>query len=602
MTMSPASIADNIGIDEAKLSQNLLDRLKNIYPDHFQYAHQRLLGVLRRYYPKHITDTPQHWSEQDVLLISYGDSILEPDTLPLQSLHRFLNQYLKNIINSVHILPFFPYSSDDGFSVIDYRKVNPELGDWSDINSIARDYKLMADLVINHVSRESLWFYDFVGNNKPACDYFIEQDPETDLSMVTRPRNTPLLVPVNTHRGTRYLWATFSEDQIDLNFANPDVLCELVDIFLSYIHHGTKLIRLDAIAFLWKQLGTNCIHLEQTHEVVKLLRTIINHLYPECILLTETNVPHTENMSYFGQGDEAHMIYQFPLPPLVLHALNRGSATHLYNWASQLPPLPENCTYLNFTASHDGIGLRALEGILSQREIDDLLDSMHRFGGFVSMKANQNGDDSPYEINISLFDAMQGTRRGPDQWQVQRFLCSQAIMLSLQGIPALYIHSLTATPNDLHSVELTGRTRSINRKKWQFDELSALLQAEHTPNHEVFFALKQLLQIRRNEACFNPHSHQSIIDTGNSVFTLLRTEPVTGQRLLALHNVTASPQAITLTDQDDLLNKTGWHDLISDSKLTERLTATTLQPYQVMWLIEAESVLKEHANGRSRAS
>ena len=594
MTMSPLSIDATFAIDEARLSEQLLVRLKNIYPDQFQHAHHHLLEVLRRYYPKQITCTDQRWTEQDILLISYGDSILETDTKPLQSLHRFLNQYLKNSINIIHILPFFPYSSDDGFSVIDYRKVNPELGDWSDINNIARDYKLMADLVINHVSRESLWFYDFVGNNKPACDYFIEQDPDTDLSMVTRPRNTPLLVPVNTHRGTKYLWATFSEDQIDLNFANPDVLCELVDIFLSYIHNGTKLVRLDAIAFLWKQLGTNCIHLEQTHEVVKLLRTIINHLYPECILLTETNVPHTENMSYFGKGDEAHMIYQFPLPPLVLHALNRGTATHLYNWASQLPELPENCTYLNFTASHDGIGLRALEGILSQREIDDLLDSMHRFGGFVSMKANQNGQDTPYEINISLFDAMQGTRRGTDQWQLQRFICSQAIMLSLQGIPALYILSLTATPNDLHSVELTGRTRSINRKKWQFDELSALLDAEHTLNHEVFFALQELLQIRRTQPCFHPNSQQNIIDTGNSIFTILRTDAKTGRRLLALHNVTANPQLITLTNENDSLNITGWHDLVSDNELTETLSETTLQPYQVMWLIEAESDLKEN--------
>lgn len=590
MTMSLATNDDTSAINEKALSEDLLVRLKNIYPDHAQVTQQRLLNLLRQYYPNQLTHEAQRWSQQDILLITYGDSILEPDVMPLDSLLKFLNQYLKNMINSVHILPFFPYSSDDGFSVIDYRKVNPQLGDWIHINAIAKDYKLMADLVINHVSRESLWFYDFVGNIKPACDYFIEQDPDTDLSMVTRPRNTPLLVPVNTHRGMRYLWATFSEDQIDLNFANPDVLLELVDIFLTYLRNGAKLVRLDAIAFLWKQLGTNCIHLRQTHEVVKLLRTVINHLHPECILLTETNVPHKENMSYFGNGDEAHMIYQFPLPPLVLHALNRGTSTHLYNWASQLPELPANCTYLNFTASHDGIGLRALEGILSQREIDDLLDSMHRFGGFVSMKANQDGEDSPYEINISLFDAMQGTRRGPDQWQVQRFLCSQSIMLSLQGIPALYIHSLTATPNDLHSVEITGRTRSINRKKWQLSELSTLLDAENTPNHEVFNALKGLLQLRKAEACFHPDNPQSIIDAGSSIFAVLRSEPESGRRLLALHNVTASPQLIPLTDDHgDLTDKSAWHDLISGSELAETLVNTTLQPYQVMWLLESES-------------
>ncbi len=584
MTMRQATSTATFELDEHALSDDLLRHLEKIYPEQYTVVYERLLNLLQENYPSISTGDQALWSHQDILLITYGNSILEVDTLPLDSLKKFLNTYLHDSINCVHILPFFPYSSDDGFSVIDYRKVNPELGNWTQINDIANDFKLMADLVINHVSRESLWFYDFVGNNQPACDYFIEQDPDVDLSLVTRPRNTPLLVPVNTHRGTRYLWATFSEDQIDLNFANPDVLLEFVDIFLFYIQNGARLIRLDAIAFLWKQLGTNCVHLQQTHEVVKLLRTIINHLHPDCILLTETNVPHKENMSYFGDGDEAHMIYQFPLPPLLLHALNRGTAIHLYNWASQLPELPDNCTYLNFTASHDGIGLRALEGILSQREIDDLLDSMHRFGGFVSMKANHDGKDTPYEINISLFDAMQGTRRGADQWQVQRFLCSQAIMLSLQGIPAVYLHSMTATPNDLHSVELTGRTRSINRKQWQYDELSTLLDAVHTPNHEVFYAMTELLKLRRAETCFHPDVPQRIINTGSSVFTVLRHDSNSGRYLLALNNVSAIPQLINC-DDDDLTDRSGWIDLITGIELSTPLAATTLQPYQVMWLL-----------------
>ena len=572
-------------LNEDKLGENLQEHLKKIYSDNYTQVHEKLFKTLKEYFQLEIKSTAELWSEKDALLITYGDSIYEEDTQPLESLHRFLNEYLNDSINSVHILPFFPYSSDDGFSVIDFRKVNSELGDWTHINKISSDYKLMVDLVINHVSRESLWFYDFVGNIKPACDYFIEYHPDTDVSMVTRPRNSPLLVPVNTHRGTRYLWATFSEDQIDLNFSNSDVLIEFVDIFLGYIRHGAKFIRLDAIAFLWKQLGTSCIHLKQTHEVVKLLRTIINHLHPECILLTETNVPHEENISYFGDGDEAHMVYQFPLPPLLLHALNRGTSTHLYHWASQLPELPEKSTYLNFTASHDGVGLRALEGIIPKREVDDLLDCMHRFGGFVSMKANKDGVDSPYEINISLFDAMQGTRRGLDQWQVQRFLCSQAIMLSLQGIPALYINSLTATPNDLYGVEVTGRTRSINRKKWLLDELKTQLDTPHTPNHEVFYAIKELLQIRKNEVCFHPDNAQNIVDTGSSIFSVLRTEQKTGKVLLALHNVTSSPQKVELTDFRELLNINQWNDLVSDTEY-ENPELITLQPYQVMWLRE----------------
>lgn len=574
-------------LNEQALLHDIECHLQNIYPDRYQEVSPRILTLMEKYIPFASKEHPQRWSEKDVLMITYGDSIVEKEVRPLQTLHKFLCEHLPDTFSSVHILPFFPYSSDDGFSVIDYRLVNPNLGDWEDINRIANSFKLMVDLVINHISRESLWFYDYVSDNHPARDFFIELPADTDTSMVTRPRNTPLLAAVNTPRGIRHVWATFSEDQIDLDFSNPDVLLEFIDILLYYIANGARLIRLDAIAFLWKKPGTNCIHLDETHEVVKLLRDILEHIAPDCILLTETNVPHEENLSYFGDGDEAHMVYQFSLPPLVLHALNRGSAKYLTAWASELPKIHRHCTYLNFTASHDGIGLRALEGILPEHEKESLLESMHRFGGFVSMKANPNGQDTPYEINISLFDAMQGTRRGSDQWQVDRFICSQAIMLGMQGIPALYIHSILATPNDLHGVELSGRTRSINRKKWDYGELQSLLESHNTPNHEVFHELKHVIEIRKAEPCFHPNSEQEIIDVSPGLFTIIRKDENTGRQLLAIYNVTAVAQAITLKDRPDLSDQTDWHDIVSDTKLPGILPSVSLQPYQFMWLIES---------------
>lgn len=576
-------------LQNSDLLKTLQAHLKVIYPDTYAEIAERMLTLIQSYSGVKSPTPADRWSEKDILLICYGDSITQQDKPPLESLHNFACRHLKESISTIHVLPFYPFSSDDGFSVIDYRKVNPQLGDWPDIDRLSTDFKLMFDLVINHVSRESLWFYDFVGNIKPACDYFIELPEDTDVSKVTRPRNTPLLVPVSTHEGIRYLWATFSEDQIDLNFANPDVLLEFIDILLGYMSRGASMIRLDAIAFLWKQLGTSCVHLPQTHEVVKLIRSIFRHKYPNAILLTETNVPHDENMSYFGDADEAHMIYQFSLPPLLLHALNRGHASYLTEWASQLPQLADDCTYLNFTASHDGIGLRALEGVLSRREVDDLIESMHRFGGFVSMKANADGEDTPYEINISLFDALQGTRRGPDQWQIQRFICSQAIMLSMQGIPAFYIHSLLATGNDLHGVELSGRTRSINRKSWPYDEINELLENESTSHYKVFKTLTELIKIRKGEACFNPQSPQEIINASNGLFTVLRTDKTTQRKLLALHNVTSSPQSVNIQDRPELTDNACWKDLISGDTIEEILPYVTLKPYEVMWLISCDN-------------
>lgn len=575
-------------LNEKALLNDIQHHLKKIYPHNHEEVLYKILPLIKKYTPLITTHQGAHWSEDDVMLITYGDSVVKAGQRPLQTLCEFMVKNFSDTFSSVHILPFFPYSSDDGFSVIDYRVIHPSLGKWEDIKRIADRFKLMADLVINHVSRESLWFADFVANQAPARDYFLDLPVDTDTSMVTRPRNTPLLVRVNTHRGIRHVWATFSEDQIDVNFSNPDVLLEFIDILLFYIANGARLIRLDAIAFLWKKAGTNCIHLDETHEVVKLLRDILNHAAPGCLLLTETNVPHKENLSYFGAGDEAHMIYQFSLPPLVLHAMNRGSASYLTNWASQLPSLPSDCTYLNFLASHDGIGLRALEGILPEHEKESLIDSMHKFGGFVSMKANPEGEDTPYEINISLFDAMQGTRRGIDQWQVDRFICSQAILLTMQGIPAIYIHSILATPNDIHGVELSGRTRSINRKKWEHKEINSLLESHNTPNHEVFHELKRIITIRRKESCFHPESLQEIIDVSPGLFTVLRTECQHGRRLLAIFNVTSVLQKITIRERPELSDLTDWHDLVNDMPIDDILPAIQLQPYQFVWLLSKD--------------
>ncbi|NGO89387.1 MAG: DUF3459 domain-containing protein [Halomonas sp.] len=531
------------------------------------------------------------WSEKDQWVISYGDSIVADGTPPLGVLNHFLQRHLGETISGVHVLPFFPWSSDDGFSVIHYREVNPELGDWSHIRDLASHYDVMGDLVLNHVSRESLWFVDYLTGSLPGRDYFIEVDPDTDVSQVTRPRSSPLLVPVSTRRGTRHLWATFSEDQIDLNFENPDVLLEFVGILLFYLQQGVRIIRLDAVAFLWKRLGTACIHLPETHTVVRLLRAIVDEIAPGTLIITETNVPHAENISYFGlerlaEGppDEAHMVYQFALPPLLLHTLTRGEASTLQGWLSSLPVLPEHCTYLNFTASHDGIGVRPLEGLLPDHERDALLELMHRFGGFVSMRSNPDGSDTPYEINITWFEAMRGTRRGPDPWQIARFLCSQAIMLSLQGIPALYLHTLTGTLNDVEGVERSGRLRSINRRRWPLDELELLLESPSTPTHDVFHALRRLLDLRRQEPCFHPNVPQQVISTPAELLAIERGPLANGRRLLALFNVTDRRIALdqggeALTQR---LQQHAWQPLDTSSSLHP---PASLPPYAVLWLV-----------------
>ena len=526
----------------------------------------------------------QKWSENDVVIITYGDSIIQQGERPLATLHEFLNLHLKETINTVHILPYFPFSSDDGFAVVDYRTVNPDLGQWDDVKHIGTQFKLMTDLVINHVSREHLWFKDYLNNIEPGRNYFIEVDEESDVSSVVRPRSTPLRVPVMTQQGLRQVWATFGEDQIDVNFKNPDVLFEFLEILLLYLGNHSRVIRLDAIAFLWKDLGTRCINLRGTHEVVKLIRDVLDLTSPESILITETNIPNGENVSYFGNSDEAHMVYQFSLPPLLLHALSQGDAHYLSEWSKDMPRPPKGCTYFNFIASHDGIGLRPAEGILPTEEVSVMVDAMRRKGGFVSMKANANGIDTPYEINISLFDALAGISDGEKQWNVQRFICAHAIMLVLQGIPAIYIHSFTATRNDINGVKRTGRTRSINRHTWDYSTLFNLLNDPDTTTSIVFHELKHLLSIRRRQKAFHPEAAQETLILSSGVFAVWRRSLDKEQRILALSNVTSKIQTLKLPPHPVRTGSMIWHEIIASTAIGGNTEEIVLQPYQSVWL------------------
>ncbi|MBN1985992.1 MAG: sugar phosphorylase, partial [Prolixibacteraceae bacterium] len=545
---------------------------KNKYSDAIK---TKLANVISCY--SQIRTHKEKWNEKDIVLITYGDSIKKEGEVPLQTLKIFLDENLKEQLSVVHILPFFPYSSDDGFSVIDFRKVNPELGTWDDIKQLTENFELMADLVINHASAKSRWFQNFLKQKGKGKDFFITENPETDFSQVVRPRSTPLLTAFKTANGTKHVWTTFSADQVDLNFSNPDLLIEMVDILLGYLSKGARIIRLDAIAFLWKKPGTTCLHLPETHEIVKLLREVAEFINPSVVILTETNVPNRENLSYLGNNDEAHMVYQFSLPPLLLHALHTGNSTYLNQWAESLPELNNETTFFNFTASHDGIGVRPLEGLLPENEKNELVENMQKFGGLVNYKSNHDGTTSPYELNITYFDALKGTKHGTDNFQVERFLASQIAMMSFRGVPAFYIHSLTATPNYTEGVAQTRQNRSINRRKWKMEELQKILNgSSSTPQKKVFESLQKLISIRKKQKAFHPNSKQEILNLGNSLLGLVRISENKNYTIVVVVNLTSEKQLFTLPPEF----KNYTFDLIQNQQINQ----TVVNPYQCVWL------------------
>ncbi|MEM9350325.1 MAG: sugar phosphorylase [Pseudomonadota bacterium] len=523
------------------------------------------------------------WSEKDALVITYGNSVIDGVHKPLDLLHDFLLRRLKGVVNGVHILPFFPFTSDDGFAVSDFRAVNPQLGDWPDINRIGEDFHLMSDLVLNHVSSQGNWFHAYLQRQSPYENFFFEASPEDDLSAVVRPRTTPLLREVETSDGPRHVWCTFSHDQIDVDFRNPEVLLEFLRIIRLHVDNGVRIVRLDAVAFLWKKVGTPSIHLPETHAVVKLMRLLCDYASETVILLTETNVPKAENLSYFGHRDEAHAIYNFPLPPLILHAVMSGSAAYLRRWQSGMPPAQLGCAYLNFTASHDGIGMRPAEGILPAEEQARMIDTVKRIGGLVSMRALPNGDEAPYEINTTFFEATKRTFIGEEGTHLERFICSQTIPMSLEGIPAFYIHSMLATGNDHAAVERRGMNRAINRHRWDYPTLNALLDDPTTSHAKVLNAISERLRIRTKQPAFHPNATQFTIPLEERVFGVWRQSLDRNQSIFALHNVSAETVEVPHLSMN-LIDDEGWVDLLSGDVVDMGTEMITLAPYQCRWV------------------
>jgi len=526
-------------------------------------------------------------TERDALLITYGDQVRAPDQPPLRTLAEFCAKRLAGVVSTIHVLPFYPYTSDDGFAVADHRAVNSDLGSWDDIAQLGKRFRLMFDAVVNHVSARHPWFRAYLRGDSPYVDYFIAVEGDPDLSQVVRPRTSPLLTEVETAQGRRKVWTTFSDDQIDLNYANPAVLTEMVDLLLFYAQHEADFIRLDAIAYLWKQIGTPCVHLPNTHRVVQLFRAALDAIAPHVRLITETNVPHAENVSYFGNGyNEAQLVYNFALPPLVLYALQTGDARTLSQWAGSLALPSRRVTFLNFLASHDGIGLNPVRGILSEREIAGLVERTRALGGLVSEKFNSDGSRSPYELNVNYLDAL-CFAPADEATCVQRFIAAHAIMLALVGVPAVYFHSLFGSRGWPAGVRQLGYNRAINREKLSRAALERELSDGQARRAQVFNSLAHLLRARAGCPAFHPFGDQRVLDAGPAIFALLRSAPDDRSRLLCLVNVSAQPELVHLPWRALLGTNNAVRDLISGARLSVHGPSLELAPYETRWLANA---------------
>ncbi|NIH43753.1 sugar phosphorylase [Enterobacter asburiae] len=560
------------------MNAKIKNLINHIYGESFSEAHFKMLLTKLEQAAVDITGKRKSgWDEKDVVLITYADQFSAKGEKALPVFTRFYNEWLARTFSHVHLLPFYPWSSDDGFSVIDYHNVAPETGTWQDVADLKQSASLMFDFVCNHMSAKSEWFANYLAQKPGYEDFFIAVDPETDLSAVTRPRALPLLTPFTLHDGSvRHLWTTFSDDQIDLNFASPQLLIAMVDVLLHYLAEGARYIRLDAVGFMWKIPGTSCIHLEQTHCLIQLFRAITEAVAPGTVIITETNVPHKDNISYFGDGEnEAQMVYQFSLPPLVLHAVHCQDVKALCQWAGSLALPSTKTTWFNFLASHDGIGLNPLRGILPESEILALVEKLQQEGALVNWKNNPDGTRSPYEINVTYLDALSAQNSSDDE-RIARFILAHAVLLSFPGVPAVYIQSILGSRNDYEGVERLGYNRAINRKKYTAGQVDLELNNKNSIRHKIYSRLSEYIAIRRGESAFHPDAQAIFESLDEQILKIVRVAE-NGERITALFNFSNNVHTVygdTLTGMELLSGQA-----VSGKELT-------LNPWQVMWIKE----------------
>ena len=566
-----------------KDQKNIRSKLDNIYKiflskKEINFFENEIIQIIK-YFNKKNSKKRKAFSEKTTLLICYGDSIYSEKKKSFKVFKNFFKKKLNNYFNTIHFLPFYPSSSDSGFAVKDHYKVENKFGNWSDIKNISKLNNVMADVVINHSSARGLWFRNFLKKKEPGKDYFLTVDSKFNTSKVVRPRDHKLLKKIKIFNKSDFLWRTFSPDQIDLNFKNPSVLIQFIKIIIHLINNGITIFRLDAIAYLWKENRSKCINLKQTHEIIKLLRIVINLLNVQTTIITETNLPEKENLSYFGKNDEANWIYNFSLPPLLIHAFLFENSSYLNKWSKKLPNTKSGNCYLNFIASHDGIGIRPTEGLLNKNTLNNFLKRLKKNGSKFSYRKVQNKIKKVYEANITVFDALK--KSDFDQvgkFYLERYVSAHAIMISFEGIPAIYFNSLFGTANDEAKFIITGNNRDVNRYRWNFKNITKKLKNNKTKQSIFYKNITNLLDIRKKQKAFHPNASRLNLNFGPKIYGFKRISKDKKQTILCITNLSSNIQKTQL-------NKTyySWINLIG-SKIRINKKFLILKPFETIWL------------------
>ena len=435
--------------------------------------------------------------KNEAQLIAYADR-LPGGTF--RDLHRLLNGPFAGAFGGIHVLPFFhPIDgADAGFDPIDHTQVDSRLGTWDDVAALAAHTDVMADVIVNHVSRHSPRFLDYEarGDASPYAGLFLTFDRvfphgarESDLAALHTPRpSLPFTKHESAHGGQELLWTTFTSDQIDIDVQHPEGRRYLADVLTRLHDAGIRAIRLDAVGYAVKKAGTSCFMITETFAFIADFTAQARGLGMD--VLVEVHGHYQEQIDVARRVD---WVYDFALPPLVLHTLYTRDVSRLMHW---LEIRPRNAVTVLDT--HDGIGVRDVDGdrrrnapgLLEQQHIDSLVDTIHERSGGESRHASGNAASNvdSSQINCTFYDAL---GRRDDE-----YLIARAIQCFMPGIPQVYYVGLLAGGNDIELLRRTSVGRDINRHYYTASEL------EQQMKRPVVQSLLALLRLRNTHSAF----------------------------------------------------------------------------------------------------
>ncbi len=431
--------------------------------------------------------------DNKIMLITYPDSMGKD----LNDLSFVLNKHFRDIIGGVHILPFYPSSGDRGFAPLTYQEVQKDFGSWEQVEEVAQGYSMMYDFMINHISRSSEYFKDFMENKDSSMykDFFIrykefwqggEPTDEQVYKIYKRKPKAPYF-EVEFKDGTKEkVWCTFDEEQIDLDVTKEATKEFIRDTLVHLCEKGAAVIRIDAFAYATKKADTSCFFLEpETWELLEFLQDIVAPY--DVIILPEIHEHYTIQLKL---SDKGYWVYDFALPMLVLHTLYSGNSKRLVDWL-------KICPRKQFTTldTHDGIGVVDAADVMSLEEIEQTKEYLFSRGANVKRVYNtmEYNNLDIYQLNCTYFSAL-----GDDD---QKYLLARAIQFFAPGIPQVYYVGLLAGKNDIELLEKTKIGRNINRHNYTLDEIEQEVQ------RPLLKKLYELMRFRNSYPAFGGAMH-----------------------------------------------------------------------------------------------